>query len=372
MSEFKYVCMVEALILFIVLIMLVTFRVDVFTWSSTETWPVLATCAILLLAAAYCLLLPCVILYTKELSREFSEMLLTCVTTSRNLLLIIVTLLLHVGLRVIVIHQTNRHLFLCQLFATECNVSNEQIWNATHTVMYGAFIIPLTIFVIGLIAHVSFCFRLDTKHAISTVNMNLVYLILAQVFLTLEYNSDTACDDGCTSNSTLVHNTTVFSSQPKTAILTFFPVSIASAVLFVVDVISIIAFHHSDLDTSNLQFRCVSSVFVRMSQLAFQILLCRFSSIPIPVLTIYVHVALYACCIIFDVVNMFYSTHDIDIQTNSSVKIIVPASSQQPSQAFGLDQKKILRLGLNSKRLWSNAELALKSQSSNLQDKKIA
>lgn len=364
MSEFKYVCMVEALILLISMIMLVTFRIDVFTWTSEETWPVFTTCAILLLATAYCMLLPCVILYTKELSREFSEILMTCVTTSRSLLLIVGTVMLHLGLHVIVIEKTNRHLFLCQLLATECNVSNEQIWNATHTVLYGAFIIPLTIFVIGLISHVSFCFQLDAKHAISTINMNLVYLILAQIFLTLEYNSDTACENGCTS--------TVFVSQPKTAILTFFPVSMASAVLFVVDASSIIMFHHSNTEISNLQFRCISSVFVRVLQLVFQILLCKFVSIPIPVLTIYVHIALYTCCIIFDVINMFYSTHNIDIQTDSSVKIIVPASSQQPSQAFGLDQKKILRLGLNSKRLWSNAELALKSQNPNLQNKKTA
>lgn len=222
MSEFKYVCIVESIIFTCILTLLITLKFNIVHWNSDESWPVLSTACLLILLYTYMFIIPCVVLFSQQMSAEIKELVSTALSIVLKLLVVLLSLMLHIALHSVFIETSERQLFLCQLLATECNVQSEQVWSNMHTFVYSCFIIPCTLFTIGLITHVAFSFELHTKYSNLTLCMNLIYVILAQIFLTLEYNQKHACADDCTSFNTFTSNVTVFDVKPPAKIVTFF------------------------------------------------------------------------------------------------------------------------------------------------------
>ena len=365
MSEFRYVCMVESIIFTSVLTLLLAFRFDIFKWNADETWPVFSTACLLTLLYTYVFLIPCVILYAKQMSNDFKDVLLTGIQITLKLLVVIISLIFHIALHAILIHSADRQLFLCQLLATECNVNSEQVWSSTHTFVYGAFVIPISLFTIGLLTHVAFSFELTRPNITWTLCMNLVYLILTHVFLTLEYNNDIACEDVCKSPITSASNVTVFDTKPKAEIVTFFQVTIPAVVFVVTDILYLFYVDMHPATDAHIQKQCLKTGIYRVLQLASQIVYTLLRQIPIPLTNLCAHIGLYMCCTVLDLVNIFYSERN---SQQPDVQVIVPA---QPLQPFAFDNTKRLRLNLNNRNLWSGAETRLQATQHEVHSKKI-
>jgi len=306
-------------------------------------------------------------LYSKQLSAEFIEFVSTAISIVLKLLVVLFSLVFHVGLHSIFIETKERQLFLCQLLATECNVQSEQVWSNTHTFVYGFFIIPITFFTIGLLTHVAFSFELPTKYTPWTLCMNLVYLILAHVFLTLEYNYDRACADDCKSPSTFTTNVTVFDMKPQAEIVTFFSVTIAGLVLCATDILySLYVNMHANTKT-NTRTACLQTAVVRILQLGSQIVYTLLQPIPIPYVNLYAHISLYVCCIISDLIKIYF--FELSKQA-STLETKFEKVAIEPIEPFAFDNTKKIRLNVHSRALWSGAETVLQTSRHQLQSKK--
>lgn len=367
MSEFKYVCMVESMIFTCVLTLLITFRFDVLNWNSDESWPVFSTVSLIILLYTYIFLLPCVVLFSNQMSAEVKEFVSTAISIVLKLLFILFSLVIHVALHAIFIESKQRQLFLCQLLATECNVQSEQVWSGTHTFVYGFFITPLTVFTIGLLTHVAFSFQLPAKYSPWTLCMNLVYLMLAHVFLTLENNYAKACADDCRIPKTFATNVTVFDLKPQVEIITFFSVTVAGLVLFATDIMySLYINTHIDTKT-NTQTACLLTAAVRILQLGSQIVYTLLQPIPIPHVNLYTHIGLYVCCIISDLLKIFFFEQ---AKQQNTTDIQFQKVSIEPIEPFAFDNTKKIRLNVHSRALWSGAESVLQTSRHQLHSKK--
>ena len=210
MSELTYVFTVEAFIIGLCNIQLVAQRWNVFTWSFGNSWPVLGTTILILLAYGEALLiLACLIKASNltSLSLEVCEGLGRSVGRLSTISMLFIT---YMSILVFASPKVDWPLMLCQMWGTQCREpGSSQIWSFKYA-YYLALLLPCIVCqaVLQLIAGSS-C-KINKYSPRRIVTLNLVFLFILHASHTLDKNLQLGCESECI----VVQNATMFNATP--------------------------------------------------------------------------------------------------------------------------------------------------------------
>lgn len=213
MNEWVYVLTVEALVFGLLATLVTAQRLDVFAWPDGQTWPVLGTSVLVLLAYALGLLVVCSVVTASRLGALAADV---CHAFARSIGRLVAAAGLWVALQsaaVLTHARPEWPLLLCQLWGTSCRDPGTVLWEYSYS-MYLAVLLPLLLWCGGfqLVAagQVASDSLTQSTSARRIMLMNVVSVLLLLSTSTLDENTALGCELECAE----VDGVTAFDQKP--------------------------------------------------------------------------------------------------------------------------------------------------------------
>ena len=210
MSELTYVFTVEAFIIGLCNIQLVAQRWNVFSWPFGNSWPVLGTIIVILLAYGEALLILACFIKASNLTTLSLEVCEGLGRSVGRLSTISILFIAYMSVLVFASPKVDWPLMLCQMWGTQCREpGSSQIWSFKYT-YYLALLLPCIACQATLQLMAGSACKLNKYSPRRIVSVNLVFLFILHASHTLDKNLELGCKDVCIE----VKNATIFDATP--------------------------------------------------------------------------------------------------------------------------------------------------------------
>lgn len=360
MNEFVYVLGVEALIFWLVAVVLVSRRLDIVDWPMDETWPVFGSSLLLSLAYAWILVFLCAVIIASQLREVTAEVCEAFARAAGRIVTMQGMLVLYVSVFVWLSPRNNWAILLCQLWDTSCNASKvgRTFWSMSYSV-YMAILLPILAVMAGLVLVVSnMCKNEPTLHARRSILTNGVFVLILSICSTLKRNFQLGCEGGepgCRVKNFPVDNTTLFDLNPGPVYVSSSPILFTVSGFLVsdllVDVLNGLMLIHEHKTALK-----VGVTVVRAVQLSVVPLLVFALDMPLPWQLAWGHFAFAAVMALADSVQIWmsknesYNMNDADVEVEDNASISATTGMNINSTPFSLEPTKRRRFLLSRTR----------------------